>query len=132
MKFRIFCACLALCAISTVGVANQARANVIDIVWKKDGASQRFTNEATVAEKKVVEMCGKLKKGDVIRWKFVASGPLDFNIHYHEGKNVEFLVKTDGALSGGNQLVAPVDQDYCWMWTNPGAKEATITIDLSR
>ena len=32
----------------------------------------------------------KLPKGAKVAWSFEAAAPLDFNIHYHEGKKVRF------------------------------------------
>jgi hypothetical protein len=111
---------------------NTAHAEVIDIAWKADGAREVFSHEGTIAEKKIGEVCGKLKKGETVMWRYTASAPLDFNIHFHEGKKVEYLAQTKGAISGENKFVAPVDQDYCWMWTNRAKQTATYSIELSR
>jgi len=43
---------------------------------------------------------------------------MNFNIHYHEGKKVDFPAKVDGALAAEGKLSASVDQHYCWMWAN--------------
>jgi hypothetical protein len=112
--------------------ANAGYTEVIDIEWKPSGAREVFSHEGTIAEKKIGEVCGKLKKGETVTWRYVASAPLDFNIHFHEGKKVEYLTQTKGAISGENKFVAPADQDYCWMWTNRAKQTATYSIELAR
>ena len=72
-----------------------ARADVVDIQWSGDG---RFKYQGAIAAGKFVEVCGKLPSGLNVRWDFEASTSVDFNVHYHEGKDVVFSVQ---AVRGG-------------------------------
>ena len=70
--------------------------------------------------------------GDGVRWSFTTSAPVDFNIHYHVGKEAVFPAKQAQISSGRDTLNVTVAQDYCWMWTNKGSGPVSLTIDLGR
>jgi hypothetical protein len=106
-----------------------ARAEVVDIAWDAAG---RFEKQLTVAPGKFAEVCGKLKPPADVQWQFSANVPLNFNIHYHEGKAVKFPAKQDGVAEGSGKLGVEIRQDYCWMWTNKSASAATLHIKLRR
>ena len=102
-------------AAALVLAAAWVQAEVGDIQWAADGSSVR---EFQVAPGKFAEWCGKLKSGDKVQWQFEAATPLDYNVHYHEGKDVHFPAKQDGVAKADGTLDVALDQDYCWMWTN--------------
>jgi hypothetical protein len=106
-----------------------AATELVEIEWN---ASNAFERTIDVGPGKFAELCGKLTKDQSIAWSFKAPQPLDFNIHFHEGKNVVFPVKRAqvAALEGEWKVV--VDQDYCWMWENKSAAKASVTVELHR
>lgn len=106
-----------------------AAANIVDIVWTVD---DRFTHKTQVAAGQFVEICGKVPAGAAIRWSFNADAPLDFNIHYHVGKDVIFPAKRAQVSDGRDVLKAQVAQDYCWMWTNKTASPTSLAVELGR
>ena len=106
-----------------------ARAEVVDIRWSADG---RFTHQATIATGKFVEVCGKLPAGLKVRWDFNASTPVDFNLHYHLGKEVVFPNKLSAVANAKDTLDTKIEQDYCWMWSNKSAAPATLSVNLQR
>jgi hypothetical protein len=120
----------AMTAIALV-TASQAFAasHIVEIAWSRDGA---FAHGAIVEPGKFVELCGKLALGDVIRWEFAASVPVDFNIHYHVGKEAEFPAKQAQVTSGQDTLRVAVREDYCWMWSNKSSGRARIDVRLQR
>ena len=71
----------------------------------------------TIEPKQMHEECVKLQSGEKRRYFWRADGPVDFNIHYHEGKDVFYPVKRDGMRGDGGTFTAKIAQDYCWMWT---------------
>ncbi len=75
---------------------------------------------------KFVEVCGKLTKGQALAWQFDASGPTDFNIHYHVGKDVKTPEQQSAVSASKGRLQVQIDEDHCWMWTNRGAAAVTI------
>lgn len=87
-------------------VAASAQAEVIDIVWNGEG---RFERRMTVASGKFAEICGKLTRADTVAWRFEASGPLNFNIHYHEGKDVRYPERRDALAGADGQLRVALD-----------------------
>ena len=112
-----------------VALPAAARAEVIDITWDAAG---RFERQLAVAPGQFAEICGKLNPPDDLQWQFSANVPLNFNIHYHEGKAVKFPAKQDGVAKGSGKLGVEIRQDYCWMWTNKSASAATLHIKLRR
>ena len=71
-----------------------------------------------MAPGKFAEVCGKLAQGQSVAWSFKGDRPMNFNIHYHEGKQVVFPAKQDAAVDAQGKLDVSLSQDYCWMWTN--------------
>ena len=106
-----------------------ARADGVDIQWSGDG---RFAHQSTVAAGKVAEVCSKLPAGTSVRWAFEASTPLDFNVHYHVGKDVVFPSKLAAVATAKDTLQTSIAQDYCWMWSNKSTAPATLTLNLQR
>ena len=96
-------------------IAIDARAELVEIAWDKAG---RYETTLSVAPGKLAEVCGKLAQGQSIAWSFKGDRPMNFNIHYHEGKQVVFPAKQDAAVDAQGKLDVSLSQDYCWMWTN--------------
>lgn len=114
---------------ASLAFVGPADAQLVEIEWNKAGD---FERSLTVAPAKFAEVCGKLAKGQVVVWSFKAQQPLNFNIHYHEGKSVVFAAKQDSASSLDGSLTAPLQQDYCWMWENKGVAPALIRLTMRR
>jgi len=124
-QFRA-CGVLAMLALSGVALASS---HIVDIVWSSDG---RFAHKTQIAAGKFVEACGKLAVGEGVRWSFEATAPVDFNIHYHVGKEVVFPAKVAQTSSRSDTLNTTVAQDYCWMWTNKGSAPVGLAVNLAR
>ncbi len=116
-------------AISLAFLSSTASAEIIDIAWD---AQQEFSRKLEVAPAKFVEVCGKLAARTTVAWQFEASAALNFNVHYHEGKDVRFPAKQDGTSKLQGELKVDRDQDYCWMWTNKGKTPASLSFTLKR
>ena len=101
-----------------------------EVISFKLEANPSFKTQVNIQPGKFSEVCGKLKKGNLIRWQFDSSAPLEFNIHYHEGKNVIFPYKMSAIKSGEEELLISLDQDYCWMWTNKSKEEVKLEMSL--
>lgn len=104
-------------------------AELVDIRWPSDG---RYVHQASIAPGKFVELCGRLPAGLKVRWVFDADKPLDFNVHYHLGKQVVFPFKRSAVAQDGDTLDAQTEQDYCWMWTNKAPAPAALSVTLQR
>ena len=112
----------------TVLMPIAASAEIVEIKWA-DGV---FTHKASIAPKKFLELCGKQKKGEAVNWTFNGTAPTDFNIHYHVGKDVSYPENRKGVASAEGSLVAPLDQDFCWMWTNRAAQPLDLELKLKQ
>jgi len=106
-----------------------AHAEVIDLQWQDGG---RFERSLTIAPGKSAELCGPLNQGQVISWSFKADRALNFNIHYHVGKDVRYPAKKDQVASLQGALALDSKQDYCWMWVNKTTAVAKLSVALTR
>lgn len=104
-------------------------AEVIEIRWSTE---QRFEHRLTLAPGKFAELCGALAQGAEVRWAFEADAALDFNVHYHVGREVVYPERRAARPSAEGVLTAALAQDYCWMWTNRGAQPVRLDVRLAR
>jgi hypothetical protein len=116
-------------ALAAASVAVPARAELLPIVWD---ASGRYANQLTLPAGKFVELCEKLPAGAAVQWSFETAGPTNFNVHYHEGKEVHFPTKHDQVTKADGVLKAAMEQDYCWMWANKGTADVSLKVKLKR
>jgi len=115
--------------LSTIALSTTPHAELIDVKWNANG---KFDRTQSVAPGKFVEICETLTKGSAVTWQFRASTPLNFNVHFHQGKEVAFPEKQDSVSELNGTLVAQSKEDYCWMWTNKGSSSSSLTVALSR
>jgi hypothetical protein len=80
----------------------------------------------TIRPRQLAEECFKLPAGQTIGYAFEASEPLDFNIHFHRGKDVEYPVKSDQVRNVDDRFTAPVSDEFCLMWTNRTLQMVTV------
>ncbi|MDH5540162.1 MAG: hypothetical protein OEY03_12230 [Rhizobacter sp.] len=104
-----------------------AAAEVIDIGWDAAGGFRRTLD---IAPGKFAEVCGAQAAGQSVRWRFDASAPLTFNIHYHVGKELRYPARNEQVDHLQGQLLADSAQDYCWMWSNKGAAAVRLNLQL--
>lgn len=106
-----------------------ASQHVVEIAWDDSGA---FARGLSVPAGKFGEVCGGLKAGESVRWRFSAAAPLDFNVHFHVGKSAEFPAKLTQATASDGVLQVGVQETYCWMWTNKSADAVRLDMRLQR
>lgn len=109
--------------------ATLASTHLVDLKWDASGA---FRHAGRIEPGRFVEVCGPLAAGSAVQWRYEASAPLEFNIHYHQGNDVVYPAKLDRADKAADRLAVTVAQDYCWMWTNKTAAAVTVTVNLRR
>jgi len=80
-----------------------------------------------VKPKGFAEECFALPAGASVGYAFEATGPVDFNIHFHRGSAVEYPVKVDQARQAEDRFTAASAEEYCLMWTNRTAQPVTIS-----
>lgn len=110
-------------------LATTAHAELVEIAWDAQGG---FERQVRIAPKGFIEVCGRLRPTDRVRWQFEGDLPMSFNIHFHEGKAVRYPTKEEGVAKSQGVLEVASEQDYCWMWSNPGARQAAMTVRLDR
>jgi hypothetical protein len=130
MKRAAFKPCVG-CVVGVLAAvfAATARAELVELQWSAAG---EFEHRFEIAPAKFAEVCGKLARGARVAWRFDGSAPSDFNIHYHAGNKVVFPAQRKGVTASRGTFKARIDQDYCWMWTNPSAAPLTLRVHLAR
>ena len=78
----------------------------------------RDETEVTLNPSKIHEECMELLPKDVLSYSFKASGPVDFNIHFHEEENISYPVSRKSIASYEGKYSPAKEQMYCLMWTN--------------
>ncbi len=92
-----------------------------------DGKPREFRHALKAGD--VAEECVRLEAGRSRAFEWSSDAAVDFNIHFHRGKDVTYPMKLDGQRKGRGRFTASSAEDYCWMWT---AKEAaTVTGKLA-
>lgn len=114
---------------AAVAVSELALAELVPVKWDAGG---KFQHETAIAAGKFVEICEKLPRGAKVQWRFEAQSPVDFNVHFHEGKEVRFPAKHDQVTMAEGTLDATLAHDYCWMWTNKGAAPSKLKVQLTQ
>ena len=56
---------------------------------------------------------------------------LDFNIHFHLGKQVSFPERQKQVQRAQGELTVSAPQDHCWMWSNRGASAGTLSTQVN-
>jgi hypothetical protein len=72
------------------------------------------------------EHCVQLAEGERVRYRYSATADVDFNIHYHRGRDVFYPVKTTASRSADAVFTAPHADTYCLMWERRGDGAASI------
>ena len=85
---RLPTALLATVSALMTGPLPASAAQVVNIAWNDAGD---FERKLSVATGSFVELCGALERGQTVTWRFEASGALDFNIDFHEGKAIRTI-----------------------------------------
>jgi hypothetical protein len=97
-----------------------AAAGVIALLAGAPGAAEEAGKAFSHAIRplQIAEECFKLPAGQTIEYAFRSSEPLDFNIHYHRGKDVEYPVRRAQVQEADGRFTAPSSEEFCLMWTN--------------
>jgi hypothetical protein len=93
-------AALALCACTTAITADSPKA----------------VRAQPIAPYEWHEECLHLDVGDRLEFAFEATEPVDFNVHYHEGKTVVMPISRDKTRADAAVFAPSIAQDYCLMW----------------
>ena len=112
-----------------VVLTSDVQAQVVSLDWDAQG---KFDRNFVVPPGQFVELCAKLQPGLNVAWSFSSAEPMDFNIHYHEGKDVRMPARADQSRSSSGLLAVTSSQDYCWMWTNKTPTPGNVAVQLSR
>ena len=101
----------------------------------RDGQPLPRDFAVTLKPGKAHEECVSLIEGAEVAYRFKASQPVPFNIHFHLGAGpkdpVSYPVKADATTEREEIFRAPVDQHYCWMWSNKSSGDVSLSGSLA-
>jgi len=86
----------------------------------------------TLSGKAFDERCLTLAAGESIRYRFRASAPVDFNIHFHRGNEMTFPVKRPAIREIDSTFTAKRADGYCLMWEHGGQGAAEVEGSVER
>jgi hypothetical protein len=83
----------------------------------------REAEGVVIAPYEAHEECAQLAAGERLDYRYRASEPLDFDIHYHEGNAILSPLVRERSTQDSGTFEAPSAQAYCLMWQAgpPGA-----------
>jgi hypothetical protein len=74
------------------------------------------------------EECFAMDKGDELRWRYSADGPLDFRVQFRDGRAVVVPVARERVAADSGRYVALAERDYCATWE---ARRIGVLLDYS-
>jgi len=100
----------------------------------KDAGRKVVQNSVSIKPSGSYEECVELRPGQVFDYEFDASGPLDFNIHYHAPDGLYYPADKKGAGFGKGTIdpathpfYTSEQEFYCLMWENPGDERVRVS-----
>jgi hypothetical protein len=94
--------------------------------------SHRDRLELTIEADDNHELCMVLAADQQLRYEFTSTRKLDFNIHYHVDHEVFYPVSEEQVTTADATFMAPSEQEYCLMWTNPGDMDALLSLEYEK
>ena len=84
--------------------------------------------ELTIRYRSYIERCFEMQAGQALRYRFKSSNVMDFDIHYHKGEELVYLVKEPSRNYGYGTEDIPVETTVCMSWVN---RSRIVDADLS-
>ena len=78
------------------------------------------------AQRAVFERCLPLDAGQTLAYRFTASAPVHFNLHYHQGDKTVYPVKANGLREKQGSYRVEEKQFYCLMWRSESSQPVVV------
>jgi len=114
-------------------MVSRAAAIIVAVAFAGDVAADSATRLFThpIRTRGIAEECFELRAGQTIGYAFESTAPVDFNIHFHRGNDVEYPVKRDQVQRAEDRFAAASNEEYCLMWTNMTQAPVRVSGKLS-
>lgn len=83
--------------------------------------------KTTISPTQSYEDCAEMTEQNVLVYSFKSSGPVNFNVHYHESGNVTYAVQSNSTSSEEGKFLPDRKQYYCLMWTNTQSEPVQVS-----
>ncbi|MBL8309184.1 MAG: hypothetical protein JNL19_02065 [Burkholderiales bacterium] len=100
-----------------------------DLRWS---AADTVDGNYVIAPGKSAELCGMIDPRLPVDWQFQASGPVEFNIHRHDGNDIVYATRSYRTREQTGRFSPTLSRHWCWMWSNEGTTEVTVRVALKR
>lgn len=91
--------------------------------------SERITLQREGSPDGFAELAVPLSKGEVVFYRWRADRQLDFNIHAHQGENVDYFLQSRTEELEGDFKATREDHFYL-MWQNPSKKPVSFELEV--
>ena len=92
------------------------------------GSKSGTTENPVIKPERIYEVCMWLSPGDRLYYEFTSSANLRFNIHHHEGSEVQYPVQVKITSSEKAIFTPKSRKHYCLMWKNPVKKRVELNL----
>ncbi|MDJ0950819.1 MAG: hypothetical protein QNJ94_18055 [Alphaproteobacteria bacterium] len=90
------------------------------------GALRAPSGVVSLAPFEFRELCFNMRARDRLLYRFRSDGPLEFDIHYHDGLAIRYAVQPTAVTVRTAQIVAEARREYCLMWLNRSPAQASL------
>jgi len=104
---------------------------VTQVLYAADETVTSESGSVEISPGKFHEPCMSLRRGDTLRYQFNADQPLEFNLHYHPGGNVEYPIPVMLMEEGKGTFKPGSDFTYCLMWQNRTTENVRMSFSWS-
>lgn len=101
------------------------------------GVSTEVSPDVTLKDRKTLkakldpsghhELCKRIRPDQKFVYSFESSGPVNFNVHYHRGKEVSYPVSEEKISTSKGYYSPKKEKIFCLMWTNPQPESVNLS-----
>jgi hypothetical protein len=114
---------LSAAVLACLAQASEAQRQLVEVTLPND---RPLVRQLSAPPREFVELCTKLRPGTVLDWSFESEAPVAFNTHFHEEGAVKYPEGLSAVTAAKGRLAPGASNDFCWLWSNPGAEPVNI------
>ena len=119
---------LSAAVLACLAEGSPAQRQLVELTLPND---RPLVRQLTAPPREFVELCTRLRPGAVVEWAFESEAPVAFNTHFHEEGAVKYPESISAVTAAKGRFAPGASHDYCWLWSNPGAKPVNIRMRIT-